>query len=167
MGNYQRKVEIEIYFIEKLSNSIKGVLHEFPNVSIKSNRDRTYVILNGEDGKQICERLKGVFGIQSFSPVIKVDKDLNEMKDAMLDLFKEVHLEGQTFKITTRRADKTYFMDTNELNHAFGAHILQNVSDLKVDVKNPDLNMQIEIRSEAAYISCQTFYGAGGTSSRF
>ena len=149
-------------FIEKLSNSIKGVLHEFPKVSIKSNRDRTYVILNGEDGKQICERLKGVFGIQSFSPVIKVDKDLNEMKDAMLDLFKEVHLSGQTFKITTRRADKTYFLDTNELNHAFGAHILQNVPDLKVDVKNPDLNMQIEIRSEAAYISCQTFYGPGG-----
>jgi tRNA uracil 4-sulfurtransferase len=149
-------------FIEKLSNSIKGVLYEFPKVSIKSNRDRTYVILNGEDGKQICERLKGVFGIQSFSPVIKVDKDLNEMKDAMLDLFKEVHLSGQTFKITTRRADKTYFLDTNELNHAFGAHILQNVSDLKVDVKNPDLNMQIEIRSEAAYISCQTFYGPGG-----
>ena len=149
-------------FIEKLSNSIKGVLYEFPKVSIKSNRDRTYVILNGEDGKQICERLKGVFGIQSFSPVIKVDKDLNEMKDAMLDLFKEVHLSGQTFKITTRRADKTYFLDTNELNYAFGAHILQNVSDLKVDVKNPDLNMQIEIRSEAAYISCQTFYGPGG-----
>ena len=149
-------------FIEKLSNSIKGVLYEFPNVSIKSNRDRTYVILNGEDGKQICERLKGVFGIQSFSPVIKVDKDLNEMKDAMLDLFKEVHLSGQTFKITTRRADKTYFLDTNELNYAFGAHILQNVPDLKVDVKNPDLNMQIEIRSEAAYISCQTFYGPGG-----
>ncbi len=149
-------------FIEKLSNSIKGVLYEFPSISIKSNRDRTYVILNGEDGKQICERLKGVFGIQSFSPVIKVDKDLNEMKDAMLDLFKEVHLSGQTFKITTRRADKTYFLDTNELNHAFGAHILQNVPDLKVDVKNPDLNMQIEIRSEAAYISCQTFYGPGG-----
>ena len=149
-------------FIEKLSNSIKGVLHQFPKVSIKSNRDRTYVILNGEDGKQICECLKGVFGIQSFSPVIKVDKDLNEMKDAILDLFKEVHIAGQTFKITTKRADKTYFMDTDELNHAFGAHILQNVSDLKVNVKKPDLNMQIEIRLEAAYISCQTFYGPGG-----
>ena len=61
-------------FIEKLGNSIKGVLHEFPSISIKGNRDRTYVILNGEDGKQICERLKGVFGIQSFSPVIKVVK---------------------------------------------------------------------------------------------
>ena len=69
------------------------------------------------------------------------------MKDAMLDLFKEVHLSGQTFKITTNGRIKHIFMDTNELNYAFGAHILQNVPDLKVDVKNPDLNMQIEIRS--------------------
>ncbi|WP_428911309.1 tRNA uracil 4-sulfurtransferase ThiI [Niallia sp. Krafla_26] len=149
-------------FVEKLSNSIRGALHDFPKVIIKGNRDRTYVILNGEDGKQICERLTGVFGIQSFSPVIKTGKDLNEMKDAVLDLFKEVHHEGQTFKITTKRADKTYFMDTGELNHQFGSHILQNVPNLKVDVKKPDLNMQIEIRKEAAYISCQTIQGAGG-----
>lgn len=149
-------------FIEKLTNSIRGALHDFPNVKIKGNRDRTYVILNGEDGKQICERLKSVFGIQSFSPVIKTGKDLDEMKDAVLALFKDVHQEGQTFKISTRRADKTYFMDTGELNHAFGGHILQNVPNIKVDVKKPDLNMVVEVRAEAAYISCQTFQGPGG-----
>ncbi len=149
-------------FVEKLSNSIRGVLHDFPNVKIKGNRDRTYVILNGEDGKQICERLKGVFGIQSFSPVIKTSKDLDEMKDAVLALFKEVYHKGQTFKISTRRADKTYFMDTVELNHEFGGHILHNVSNLKVDVKNPDINMVVEIRAEAIYISCQSFQGPGG-----
>ena len=53
-------------------------------------------------------------------------------------------------------------MDTNELNHAFGAHVLQNVANLKVNVKNPDINLQIEIRKEASYISCETIYGAGG-----
>ena len=55
-----------------------------------------------------------------------------------------------------------YPMDTNELNHEFGAHVLQNVPNLKVDVKQPDINLQIEIRKEAAYISCETIYGAGG-----
>ncbi|WP_338449122.1 tRNA uracil 4-sulfurtransferase ThiI [Niallia oryzisoli] len=149
-------------FIEKLANSIRGTLHEFPNVSIRSTRDRTYVILNGEDGRQIIERLKGVFGIQSFSPVIKTSKDIEEMKAAVLDLFKKVYKEGQTFKITTKRADKTYFMETNELNHVFGSHILQNVPNLTVNVKQPDINMQIEIRPEAAYISCETIQGAGG-----
>lgn len=149
-------------FVEKLGNSIRRILYDFPKVGIKGTRDRTYVILNGEDGSQILERLKNVFGIQSFSPVMKTGKELEEMKAVVLELFKKVYEEGQTFKITTKRADKTFFMETDELNHTFGAHILQNVPNLKVNVKQPDINMQIEIRTEAAYISCETIQGAGG-----
>jgi thiamine biosynthesis protein ThiI len=149
-------------FVEKLGNSIRRILHDFPKVGIKYTRDRTYVILNGEDGSQILERLKNVFGIQSFSPVMKTGKDIEEMKDVALQLFNKVYEEGQTFKITTKRADKTFFMETDELNHTFGSHILQNVPNLKVNVKKPDINMQIEIRTEAAYISCETIQGAGG-----
>ena len=149
-------------FVEKLSNSIRRVLHNYPNSSIKGTRDRMYVILNGEDGQQIIEKLKGVFGIQSFSPVIKTDQDLGSMKEAALTLFKKVHKEGDTFKITTKRADKTFFMETDQLNHEFGGYILQNVPNLKVNVRKPDVNIQIEIRKEAAYISCETIAGAGG-----
>ena len=53
-------------------------------------------------------------------------------------------------------------MDTDEVNHTFGSHILQNVPNLKVDVKQPDINLQIEIRTEATYLSCETIQGAGG-----
>ena len=68
-------------FVEKLTNSIRRALHDFPNVAIKGTRDRMYILLNGEDGQGIVERLKGVFGIQSFSPVIKSGKELEEMKE--------------------------------------------------------------------------------------
>ena len=94
-------------FVEKLANSIRRALHDFPEVSIKGTRDRMYVLLNGEDGHHIVERLKGVFGIQSFSPAIKTGKEIEQMKDAALQLFKKVYQEGNTFKITTKRADKT------------------------------------------------------------
>jgi thiamine biosynthesis protein ThiI len=53
-------------------------------------------------------------------------------------------------------------MDTDAMNHALGGHILQNVPNLKVNVKKPDINLQIEIRTEAAYIFCETIQGAGG-----
>ena len=53
-------------------------------------------------------------------------------------------------------------MDTNAVNHALGGYILQNIPNLKVDVKKPDINLQIEIRTEAAYIFCETIQGAGG-----
>ena len=74
-------------FIQKLTRSIKEALHDFPNVAIRGTRDRTYILLNGENGHLIVERLKSVFGIQSFSPVIKSGKELEEMKEAVLATF--------------------------------------------------------------------------------
>jgi thiamine biosynthesis protein ThiI len=149
-------------FVEKLGRSIRFALHDFPNIKIKSTRDRMYILLNGENGRDMVDRLKGVFGIQSFSPVVKTGKELEEIKEAALTLFKRVYKEGNTFKITTKRADKTFFMDTNAVNHALGGFILQNTPNLRVDVKKPDINLQIEIRTEAAYIFCETIQGAGG-----
>jgi tRNA uracil 4-sulfurtransferase len=149
-------------FVEKLGRSIRYALHDFPNIKIKNTRDRIYIQLNGENGLQMVEPLKAVFGIQSFSPVIKSGKDIEQIKETALNLFQNIFKEGNTFKITTKRADKTYFMNTDELNHALGGYILQNVPNLKVNVKNPDINLQIEIRPETAFIYCETIQGAGG-----
>nr|WP_295969848.1 tRNA uracil 4-sulfurtransferase ThiI [uncultured Bacillus sp.] len=149
-------------FVEKLGRSIRYALHDFPNIKIKSTRDRMYIQLNGENSREMIDRLQGVFGIQSFSPVIKTGKELEQIKETALHLFKKVYHEGSTFKITTKRADKTFYMDTDEMNHALGGHILQNVPNVKVHVKQPDINLQIEIRSEAVYIFCEIYQGAGG-----
>jgi len=79
-----------------------------------------------------------------------------------LALFKNEYEEGKTFKISTKRADKSFSLDTNEINHALGGYLLVNIPGLKVDVKKPDINVQVEIREDAAYISCETIKGAGG-----
>ncbi|MFE8704172.1 tRNA uracil 4-sulfurtransferase ThiI [Cytobacillus sp. FJAT-54145] len=149
-------------FVDKLRKNIKRALVEFPHAHVDGQRDRMYVILNGENGDQIVDRLKNVFGIQSFSPAVKTSKDIDEMKDAALSLFKKVYKEGSTFKISARRSDKTFPLDTGELNHTFGAHLLKNIPDLTVNVKNPDINLQVELREEATYLSCETIPGAGG-----
>lgn len=149
-------------FIDKLKRNIKRVLRDFEKIKIEANRERMFILLNGENGFEIVELLKSVFGIQSFSPAIKTDKELKNMKAAALDLFEKIHQTGHTFKITTKRSDKNYFLDTNEINQAFGAHLLKNIPGLKVDVKNPDINLQIEIRDDAVYFSCETIPGAGG-----
>jgi tRNA uracil 4-sulfurtransferase len=149
-------------FIDRLRKNIKRALSDFPNAAIQAERDRMFILLNGEDSDGIAEKLKAIFGIQSFSPAVKVEKDLDKMKDAALELFRKIHKPGQTFKITAKRSDKTFELDTNGINAEFGGHILRNVEDLKVDVRNPDLNLTIEIRKEAAYISAETIKGAGG-----
>ena len=70
--------------------------------------------------------------------------------------------EVHTFKITTKRADKDFPYDTNEINHMLGGHLLRNTEGLKVDVKNPDLNLLVEIRREAIYLTGEIIQGAGG-----
>lgn len=149
-------------FVEKLKKSIQRAISDFPNAKVQGQRERMYIVLNGDDGAEIIERIKGIFGIQSFSPAVKTSKDLEEMKEAALKLFREVYEEGKSFKITARRADKTYQLDTNELNQVFGGHLLKNIPNLKVDVRNPDIDLRLEVRPEATYLSCENIQGAGG-----
>ncbi|MBP2241418.1 thiamine biosynthesis protein ThiI [Cytobacillus eiseniae] len=161
-GELSTKGKNRKVFIYKLRRNIKKVLRDFEQIEIEATRERMFILLNGEDGQEIVERLKGVFGIQSFSPAIKTDKEIENMKDAALSLFQRIYQEGNTFKITTKRSDKRYHLDTNGVNQLFGAHLLTNIPGLKVDVKKPDINLQIEIRHEAVYFSCENILGAGG-----
>ncbi|PLR83713.1 tRNA 4-thiouridine(8) synthase ThiI [Bacillus canaveralius] len=149
-------------FISLLKASIQRVLRDYPNAAVEADRDRMYVLLNGEDGEEIAVKLKRVFGIQSFSLAVKTDRNVDEMKSAALKLFSRIYEQGKTFKITAKRGDKTFQLNTDEINHEFGGYLLKNIPGLKVNVKNPDINLQIEVRKEAVYLSCENIRGAGG-----
>ncbi|MFZ7944904.1 MULTISPECIES: tRNA uracil 4-sulfurtransferase ThiI [Bacillaceae] len=149
-------------FVDKLRKSVRIALAPFPNIKIESSRDRMYVLLNGENGIEIMGRLKTIFGIQSFSPAIKVERDVPSLKETSLELVQSLYKDGQTFKITPKRSDKTFELNTEGINHTIGGHLLQHIPGLKVDVKNPDINLRIEVRKEAVYLSCETIQGAGG-----
>jgi thiamine biosynthesis protein ThiI len=149
-------------FVDKLRKSVRIALAPFPNVKIEAGRDRMFVVLNGENYLEIEESLKKIFGIQSFSPAVKVERDIEAIKAAALEMVKSLYSEGKTFKISTRRSEKTFEMDTNEINQALGGHILANIPDIKVNVKKPDINLHVEVRIEAVYLSSETIYGAGG-----
>ena len=149
-------------FVDKLKESVKRAVKDFPNAKVEARRERMYVILNGENDREIIDRIKGIFGIQSLSPVITTSWDLEEMKKAALELVKSRYREGDTFKVSARRSDKGFPLKSNELNQTFGAHILKNVPGIKVDVSRPDITLQIEVRKNAVYLSCENIPGPGG-----
>ncbi|MGG1677711.1 tRNA uracil 4-sulfurtransferase ThiI [Neobacillus sp. NRS-1170] len=149
-------------FIDKLKKSVRIALAPFPKVKIEASRDRMYVLLNGENGIEIIEKLKNIFGIQSYSPAIRVEKDVEALKQASFELVKSQFKDGQTFKITAKRSDKTFELNTDGINQTIGAHLLKNISGLKVDVKKPDINLRVEVRPDAIYLSSETIQGAGG-----
>lgn len=149
-------------FVDRLKRNIREVLIDFPNLNYQSTRDRIYIHLNDENHGKIVEKLKLVFGIQSFSLAIKCDSEISVIKDTALIAIKSLYKPNDTFKVTTKRADKQFPLDTNALNYQIGSHVLINTENLSVDVKKPVINLRVEVRSEATYMTCFDYQGAGG-----
>ncbi len=75
---------------------------------------------------------------------------------------KEIYKDGLTFKISSKRSDHTFELDSRELNQTLGGAVFWSDPNHQAQMKKPDINMQVEIREEAAYISYETIKGAGG-----
>ncbi|ALC84200.1 MULTISPECIES: tRNA uracil 4-sulfurtransferase ThiI [Bacillus] len=149
-------------FIEHLKKNVKLALRNFGNISYSSNRDRMLLQLNNENPEAISRQLKKVFGIQSFSLAITCKNDLEEIKKKALLSIQETYTAGKTFKISTKRANKQFELDSNEMNAEIGAHILKNVEGITVNVKKPDIHLRIEIREKETYLTFKDEMGAGG-----
>lgn len=149
-------------FIDRLGFNVRQALHDFPALVIKAHRDRMHIQLNGEDATPVMARLSQVFGIQNFSPSIRVERDVEKVKEVAAQMLAEKYHDGLTFKINTRRSDHNFQYDTNELNDMLGGHILQNVPGIKVKMKAPDITLRVEVRVNGIYLSYETFDGAGG-----
>ena len=149
-------------FIGRLAGNVTKVLREFPQVEIHPRHDRMHIVLNDAPFEGVDQRLKKVFGIQTYSPTIKVEKTLAEIEKTALALMKETFKKGMTFKVNTKRSDHQFLYDTNELNKMVGDYLFSHMDDLKVEMKHPDIVLRIEVRKDAVYISNQLLHGAGG-----
>jgi tRNA uracil 4-sulfurtransferase len=149
-------------FVDKLKKSINRVIRNFPTATIEADRERMYIILGEEKIEDIVKGLKNIFGIQSFSPAVKVEKNVELMKELALSLVQKIFQPGMSFKVSAKRIDKSFELGTDQMNREFGAHLLINIPGMKVSVKQPDINLRIEVRNEAAYLYCENILGAGG-----
>ncbi|MDT1995645.1 tRNA 4-thiouridine(8) synthase ThiI [Carnobacterium divergens] len=161
-GELSTKGKNKRTFISRLVKNVSHALHDYPEVKIYGERDRMYLLLNGADSRVVMDRLQPIFGIQTYSPVVKVERDIEALKAAAIEMIRNVYQEGQTFKITTRRADHKFELDTNDINQLLGGEVLRNIEGIKVQVKKPDIELRVEVRLEGLFLSCETIIGAGG-----
>lgn len=146
-------------FIRVLYQNIKNALKDFSNLSFESRFDHIYVHLNSEDYEPVIARMQDISGIQGLSLVCRVENDIDVICESCLELIK---LEkGKTFKVNTKRGNKKFPLNSEEITRKVAPIILKNTS-LKVDVHNPDILLNIEVREEGSYIYVKTFPGAGG-----
>ncbi|WP_369040649.1 tRNA uracil 4-sulfurtransferase ThiI [Streptococcus agalactiae] len=161
-GELSTKKKNRMRFINKLKNNMEHVLSIYPDVSVKTDRDRGHVYLNGTDYHEVAESLKEIFGIQAFSPSFKVEKNVDTLVKAVQEIMTSVYKDGMTFKITAKRSDHSFELDSRALNHTLGDAVFSVLPNIKAKMKQPDINLKVEIRDEAAYISYEDIRGAGG-----
>lgn len=149
-------------FIMQLAENVKRTLADFPKVKVHAERDRMHLLLNGEDSQAIILKLRKVFGIQNFSPSIRVEKDVEVLKEAVQTVMSEIYTGTETFKITAKRSDHQFIQDSNQLNLTLGNAVIDRFPEIKVQMKKPDINLRVEIRMDGAYLSYETIQGAGG-----
>ena len=146
-------------FTKALTNNIKKRLRVYPGLTYRTLHDGLYIELNGENYELIKEDLKQVFGYAYFSGAILVDRDIEEIKKTALELTKKK--DYKTFKMVSKRSDKSFPLRSDEINRQVAGHVLRN-SDLKVDVHNPDLKIYVVINQENAVIMDEKIRGIGG-----
>lgn len=161
-GELSTKGRNKKMFTQKLASNIKKALVDFPQVKVIPDYDFMYLDLHEAPEEEVIEKVKPIFGIQSISPVYIVEKDMELAKKVVLDLLSQEDLEGKTFKIMTRRSDHTFEMDTNQINLFLGDAVLEAFPEIKVQLKQPDITVRIDVRREHLMVSLKTIQGAGG-----
>ena len=141
---------------------LMAVKMEGLNVEIENQHDRIFIHLLEEDVNKVIERLNLVSGISSYSLVVKCSDDINDIKKTSLELMKEVVSKPTTFKVNTKRANKNYPMQSMEITKHVSGYVLSNHKDLSVDVHNPEVSLNIEVRRDACYLYNTEYRALGG-----
>ncbi len=131
---------------------------------IHKTQGRIYVDAQTEfDFDEVVERLQTVFGISGICPVVYVeDEGFEKLKDTIIQYVADVYPErNKTFKVQARRARKNYPKDSMSINMDMGEAILKAYPEMRVDVHNPDILLNIEVR-EKIYIYSEIIPGPGG-----
>lgn len=150
-------------FEYRLIKNVKRVTKDFKGVSVERSYGRIYIRNANENTMEIIKGVKLIPGIYNISPIMKTDKNLDNIKAKALEMLKKAIVGKKTFKVEAKRADKTYPLDSMEISRQVGGYILAMFDgELSVDVRNPDVVVNVEVTFTAANIYSEKIEGAGG-----
>lgn len=163
-GELSTKGKNKRNFVSTLAKNIREALSEYPDIKINQQHDFMFMELNGAPQEEVLSGLEKVFGIQSFSPAIELERDFDLLKEAAIKLVKAeiAKSDVQSFKVATSRSDHNYSMDTNDVNQALGGFLAEEFPELKVQMKKPDLTIRVKVREKDFLVSSEWINGAGG-----
>ena len=150
-------------FEYRLIKNVKRITKDFKGVVVERSYGRIYIRNSNEHTMEIIKGVKLIPGIYNISPIMKTDKNLDNIKAKALEMLKKAIGDKKTFKVEAKRGDKTYPLDSMEISRQVGGYILAMYDgELTVDVRNPDVVVNIEVTFTAANIYSEKIEGAGG-----
>ena len=152
------------YFEDMLCREMKKRARAYGNFDVYRSQSTIYIEPKDEyadfDG-MFCAAGK-VFGIVSLSRAAVCEKNMDDIRRVAREYI-PAYLDGKkTFKVESKRSDKTFALDSMELSREIGGEILSECPRMRVDVHNPDIVVRVEVREYGAYVSAGRFKGAGG-----
>ncbi len=152
-------------FEDQLLKNIRNCLKSLGSVEVKAAQSTISIVPQDEfiDLDEVCERISRIFGIVTYSRAAVCDeKSLESVLKTAPEYLAEQLESAKTFKVEAKRSDKKFPFKSPEICRETGGKILQAFPHLKVDVHNPDLVVNVEIRDFGAYIHGKALRGAGG-----
>ena len=147
--------------VKQIQLALEKVDGEFEIVKVSG---RIYAIAKDEfDYDETVSALTKVFGIVGICPLVQIEDDgFDDLSEKVIEYLKKMYPgKNYTFKVNARRARKNYPLSSPEINMELGGRILDAIPNVKVDVHNPDIMVNVEIR-EKINIYTETIKGAGG-----
>ena len=150
------------FFEGMLVKNIKKAISDEGNFKIHTSQATIYIEPDDDVyTDSVIEKLKKVFGVVSIVVSYETEKNSDAIFECIKDNFSPELSAASTFKVIAKRSDKKFFMKSPEICEQIGGRILEEFPNLSVDVKNPELNVYVEIR-ESAYVHLDKIPGAGG-----
>ena len=155
-----KKDNIE-FFIKLLKKNVETVIND-KTKKITYDHGRMFIESESDDFDELLVKVQKVFGIHEINIAYKLDTtDIEVVKETLAELVKEK--EFNTFKVVTKRSDKSYPLDSMEISRMLGGVVLKTLDGkVSVDVHDPEVTINVEIRRGQSYIYFEKVKGLGG-----
>ena len=148
------------YFTEMLKRNILASVKDLGAKEIRSLHARLLLTFRNEIAPEIIvKRISSVFGVANFSLVERTERDIEELRRQIL-----IGLDGRhftSFRIETQRGDKTFPLNSPEINRQLGAAV-KEMSGARVDLTNPEFTVSVEVLPKDAFFGFNKIPGPGG-----
>ncbi|MFO3667025.1 MULTISPECIES: tRNA uracil 4-sulfurtransferase ThiI [Anaerococcus] len=149
-------------FYKQAINNIKRNIREIKHGKMYTESSKLYIEADRQDFDKLKENILKVFGISYLAYVLKTNKDLDSIYEATKEVVENSYADNKyTFKVESRRTDKTFKLKSPELSAKIGGFMLRDFPNLRVDVHNPDFKLYIDVK-ENVYVYADRFEGLGG-----